>query len=96
VTLDAGDVAKLPDVPAGAKPGGAVMIGFRIATAGRYGVALDQRGWVDVVPGMSGSAALKPTVQGLARPARRSARSCIMTCSRASTASTSPAFRRLR
>lgn len=64
VTLDAGDVAKLPDVPAGAKPGGAVMIGFRIETAGRYGVALDQRGWVDVVPGMSGSEALKPAVQG--------------------------------
>ncbi|MFN4096748.1 MAG: hypothetical protein ACK4GG_08280 [Sphingomonas sp.] len=62
VTLDAGDVAKLPDVPAGAKPGGAVMIGFRVETAGRYGVALDQRGWVDVVPGVSGSKALKSTV----------------------------------
>ena len=64
VTLDAGDVAKLPDVPAGAKPGGAVMIGFRIETAGRYGVALDQRGWIDVVPGMSGSQALQSTMHG--------------------------------
>ncbi len=64
VTLDAGDVAKLPDVPAGAKPGGAVMIGFRIATAGRYGVALDQRGWIDVVPGVAGGEALKSAVHG--------------------------------
>lgn len=64
VTLDAGDVAKLPDVPAGAKPGGAAMIGFRIETAGRYGIALDQRGWIDVVPGVSGGEALKSTAHG--------------------------------
>lgn len=64
VTLQAGDVAKLPGVPAGAKPGGAVMIGFRIETAGRYGIALDQRGWIDVVPGISGGEALKSTTHG--------------------------------
>lgn len=64
VTLEAGDVAKLPGVPAGAKPGGAVMIGFRIETAGRYGIALDQRGWIDVVPGISGGEALKSTTHG--------------------------------
>lgn len=64
VTLGAGDVAKLPGVPAGAKPGGAVMIGFRIETAGRYGVALDQRGWIDVVPGVAGGEALKSTAHG--------------------------------
>lgn len=64
VTLEAGDVAKLPGVPAGAKPGGAVMIGFRIETAGRYGIALDQRGWIDVVPGLAGSEALKSTQHG--------------------------------
>lgn len=64
VTLEAGDVAKLPGVPAGAKPGGAVMIGFRIETAGRYGVALDQRGWIDVVPGLAGGEALKSTQHG--------------------------------
>jgi len=64
VTLEAGDVAKLPGVPAGAKPGGAVMIGFRIETAGRYGVALDQHGWIDVVPGISGGEALKSTAHG--------------------------------
>jgi hypothetical protein len=64
VTLEAGDVAKLPGVPAGAKPGGAVMIGFRIETAGRYGIALDQRGWIDVVPGLAGGEALKSTQHG--------------------------------
>ncbi len=64
VTLEAGNVAKLPGVPAAAKPGGAVMIGFRIETAGRYGIALDQRGWIDVVPGVSGGEALKSTVHG--------------------------------
>ncbi len=64
VTLDAGDVAKLSGAPAGAKPGGAAMIGFRIETAGRYGVALDQRGWIDVVPGVAGGEALKSSVHG--------------------------------
>lgn len=62
VTLEAGDIAKLPGVPGGATPGGAVMIGFRIATAGRYGVALDQRGWIDVLPGVAGGEALKSVV----------------------------------
>lgn len=64
VTLGAGDVAKLSGAPAGAKPGGAAMIGFRIETAGRYGVALDQRGWIDVVPGVAGGEALKSAVHG--------------------------------
>ncbi len=40
------------------------MIGFRIKTAGRYGIALDQRGWVDVVPSVAGGEALKSTVHG--------------------------------
>ena len=56
VTLDAGDVAKLPDVPAGAKPGG--------AASAAVAIALDQRGWIDVVPGVSGGAALKSTAHG--------------------------------
>lgn len=64
VTLQAGEVAKLTGVPAGTKPGGAVMIGFRIDKAGRYGVALDQRGWIDVVPGAAGGEALKSVVHG--------------------------------
>ncbi|MBO9713209.1 hypothetical protein [Sphingomonas sp.] len=29
---------------------GAVMIGFKIEAAGKYGVALDQKGWIDVTP----------------------------------------------
>ena len=64
VILQAGDVAKLADVPAGTRPGGAVMIGFRIEKTGRYGVALDQRGWIDVVPGVSGGEALKSALHG--------------------------------
>ena len=40
------------------------MIGFRIDTAGRYGIALDQRGWIDVVSGAAGGEALKSTVHG--------------------------------
>lgn len=64
VTLQAGDPAKLAGVPAGTRPGGAVMIGFRVEKAGRYGVALDQRGWIDVVPGVSGGEALKSVVHG--------------------------------
>jgi hypothetical protein len=64
VTLQAGDVASLTGVPAGAKPGGAAMIGFRIDKAGRYGVALDQGAWIDVVPGATGGATLKSSVHG--------------------------------
>lgn len=64
VTLRASDVANLSGVPAGTKPGGAVMIGFRVENAGRYGVALDQRGWIDVVPGVAGGEALKSATHG--------------------------------
>jgi len=64
VTLQAGDVATLAGVPAGAKPGGAAMIAFRVATAGRHGVALDQGGWIDVLPGAAGGEALKSTAHG--------------------------------
>ena len=64
VMLQAGELAKLTDVPAGTKPGGAAVIGFKIERAGRYGVALDQRGWIDVVPGVSGGEALKSVLHG--------------------------------
>lgn len=64
VMLQAGELAKLTDVPAGTKPGGAAVIGFKIERAGRYGVALDQRGWIDVVPGASGGEALKSVLHG--------------------------------
>lgn len=62
--LQTGELAKFRDVPAGARPGGAVMIGFTVETAGRYGVALDQRGWIDVVPGASGGEPLKSVAHG--------------------------------
>lgn len=64
VAVKAGDIASLSGVPAGARPGGAAMIGFTISKAGRYGIALDQGGWVDVVPGTTGGAALKSAVHG--------------------------------
>lgn len=68
VTLNAGDVAKLAGVPAGTKAGGAAMIGFRIEKPGRYGIVLDQRGWIDVVPGASGGEALKSVAHGHGPP----------------------------
>jgi hypothetical protein len=49
--LDTVDAKTLKDLPAGAKPGRAVSVAFSIAAAGTYGVALDQPGWIDVVPG---------------------------------------------
>ena len=39
--------------------GGVAMIGFRVDKAGVYGVALDQKGWIDVIPGVSGGEPLK-------------------------------------
>jgi hypothetical protein len=40
--------------------GGTATVTFHIATAGIYGIALDQKGWIDVYPGASGGEALKP------------------------------------
>ncbi len=42
----------------------AAMIEFRIAKAGRYGIALDQPGWIDVLPGAAGGAALASVAHG--------------------------------
>ena len=64
VTLPVDDLSRLADIPAGTKPGGAVLIGFKVKTAGRYGIALDQRGWIDVLPGLSGGEALKSVAHG--------------------------------
>ena len=64
VILQAGDLSRLAGVPAGTKPGGAVMIEFKVETAGRYGIALDQRGWIDVLPGVTGGEALKSVAHG--------------------------------
>ena len=48
--------------PAPAQTGGMTRIGFRIDTAGTYGIALDQAGWIDVAP--KGGAALKSVKHG--------------------------------
>ena len=64
VSLDTVDAATLKGAPAGAKPGKAASIAFKIATAGTYGVALDQPGWIDVLPGAAGGAALTSVKHG--------------------------------
>ena len=64
VALDAIDGAALKGLPAGSKPGKAATIGFKIETAGVYGIALDQGGWIDVLPGIEGGAALASVRHG--------------------------------
>lgn len=64
MTVPAGEAAKLAGVPAGAKPGGAALVRFSVNRSGRYGIALDQAGWTDVVPGASGGTALKSVAHG--------------------------------
>ncbi len=64
VSLDTVDAATLKGVPAGTKPGKAATIAFRITTAGTYGVALDQPGWIDVLPGAAGGTALTSVAHG--------------------------------
>jgi hypothetical protein len=64
VELDTIDGAALKGLPVGSKPGKAAMIGFKVATAGTYGVALDQGGWIDLLPGTEGGAALASVKHG--------------------------------
>ena len=59
VALDTVDAASLKGLPAGSKPGRAATIAFRIASAGNYGIALDQPGWIDLLPGSEGGSALE-------------------------------------
>ncbi|MEI9850647.1 MAG: hypothetical protein WDN24_07030 [Sphingomonas sp.] len=40
------------------------MVAFSIAAAGPYDVALDQAGWIDLVPGIAGGAPLESTRHG--------------------------------
>ena len=63
VELQTVDAATLKGLPAGTKPGRAAMIGFRVETAGTYGIALGGKGWIDVLP-VAGGAALKSTAHG--------------------------------
>jgi hypothetical protein len=55
-------IAAVKQMPEAAQTGGAARIGFRIDTAGTYGVALDQAAWVDVAP--NGGAALSSVKHG--------------------------------
>lgn len=64
VSLATVDGKTLKGLPRGAKPGRAAMIAFRIAKAGTYGVALDQPGWIDVLPGANGGEPLKSVAHG--------------------------------
>lgn len=64
VIVPAGDVARIAGAPAGAKPGGAAVVAFEVKVAGRYGVALDQRGWIDVIPAATAGRALESTAHG--------------------------------
>lgn len=43
-------IAAMRNRPEPAQTGGMTRIGFKIEKAGRYGVALDQGGWIDVAP----------------------------------------------
>ncbi|MEI9927146.1 MAG: hypothetical protein WDN44_04770 [Sphingomonas sp.] len=52
--LDTADPATLP-IPAGSKPRAASVL-FTVPQAGVYGIALDQKGWIDVVPATGGDA----------------------------------------
>lgn len=64
VTLTAADRTAIQGLPENGKAGGAAIIGFKVAAAGSYGIALDQPGWIDVIPGMAGGAPLKSVKHG--------------------------------
>ena len=64
VSLDTVDGATLKGLPAGSKPGRAAIVAFRVAKAGTYGIALDQPGWIDVLPGAEGGEALTSVAHG--------------------------------
>lgn len=75
-TLDSGDAVtmatvepasvRMVGIPAPTKPGRALAIGFSVRAAGSYGLALDQKGWIDVYPEPSAgrSTALASTTHG--------------------------------
>jgi hypothetical protein len=64
VELDGVDAMTLEGLPPGSKPGKAAMVKFTVGVAGTYGIALDQPGWIDVLPGAKGGDALKSTAHG--------------------------------
>jgi hypothetical protein len=64
VTLKTLAMDQVPNLPASAKPGGATAVGFSIDKAGAWGIALDQPGWIDVVPHAPGAQPLKSVKHG--------------------------------
>lgn len=54
VVLKAMPSEQVRGLPAGARPGGAAALDFRIDAAGLYGIALDQPGRIDVIPAAGG------------------------------------------
>ena len=44
------DAARMPTLPASAKPGKVTMIPFAVSKPGIYGIAVDQAAWIDVTP----------------------------------------------
>lgn len=64
ITLDTVDAASLKALPPGSKPGRAASFGFRVAKGGTYGIALDQPGWIDVLPGTGDGAPLASVAHG--------------------------------
>ncbi|UYY76585.1 hypothetical protein [Sphingomonas sp. R1] len=64
VSLDTVDGATLNGLSRDAKPGRAVTIAFKVTKAGTYGIALDQPGWIDVLPGGEGGVPLPSVAHG--------------------------------
>lgn len=62
VVFKAVDSSQVTGLPAGTHPGAATAVGFRIARAGVYGIAIDQKAWIDVMPGFEGGTAPLRTV----------------------------------
>ncbi|WP_010543883.1 hypothetical protein [Sphingomonas elodea] len=64
VSLDTVDGATLKGLPARTRSGRVASLEFRVVRAGTYGIALDQPGWIDVLPGAEGGAALASVAHG--------------------------------
>lgn len=64
VTLKTLTMDAMPDLPAGAKPGGVAAVSFTVDRAGAWGIALDQGGWIDVIPDTAGAQPLKSVKHG--------------------------------
>lgn len=78
VTLDTVDPAmvRLADAPPPEHPGQMAMASFRVSAAGTYGIALDQKGWIDIytagshIPLVSTQHGHGPTCSGIRKIVR--------------------------